>query len=303
MRSFEEYRVNTNEIIIRSAAKIFEKQLKSPEGRDLEIDGVPVRGIIYNKTNPYSDTEYRTMSVRKDVEVRRGSYILFNNEYYLNTNDIDIYAETYKSFKITKCTRILKIRGLGEELEKGFPCIMSNDSYGSKQNRSNDFLSEIDTKMKIVVQENQFTKRLKRDMRFMFNNSEFDIFRVIDITTSVQPGLITLTCSKDPLRKEDDLENGYAFNILTIDNILNPPREVTLEGAESIRVNREEKYIVKPEDGQYVFSIDDIDVCEITDIVDNTCTVKALVKDEICSLTIKDGNDNIVATRTIYTVK
>ena len=31
MRSFAEYRVNTNEIIIRSAAKIFEKQLKSPE--------------------------------------------------------------------------------------------------------------------------------------------------------------------------------------------------------------------------------------------------------------------------------
>ena len=94
MRSFEEYRVDTNEIIIRSAAKIFEKQLKSPEGRDLEIDGVPVRGIIYNKTNPYSDTEYRTMSVRKDVEVRRGSYILFNNEYYLNTNDMLIIRDS-----------------------------------------------------------------------------------------------------------------------------------------------------------------------------------------------------------------
>lgn len=303
MRSFEEYRVNTNDTIVRSARKIFEKQLKSPEGRDIEIDGVPVRGILYNKTNPYSDKEYRTLSVSLDTKIKRGSYVLFNDEYYLNTNDVDIYADAYLSCKITKCVRVLKIRGLGERLEQGFPCIMSNDSYGSKQNRSNDFLSEIDTKMKIVVQENEFTKLLKRDMRFMFNNSEFDIFRVIDITTSVQPGLIVMTCLKDAYRIEDDLVNGFAFNALTIDNILEEPKEISITGAESIKVKKDAIYTVTPEDEKYVFSIDDETICEIINTTNNSCTVKALLKDEICVLEAKGETSGAIATKTIYTIK
>lgn len=302
MDSFEEFRVDTNSVIVRSARKIFAKQLKSPEGRDIEVDGIATRGIIYNKTNPYSDTEYRTLSVSLDTKIKRGSYIFYNGDYYLNTNDIDIYGDAYQSCKITKCARILKIRGINDELEKGFPCIMSNDSYGSKQNRSNDFLSEIDTKMKIIVQENEFTKLLKRDMRFLFNNSEFDIFRVIDITTSVYPGLITLTCSKDAYRVEDDLENGFAFNQLTIDNILNEPREISISGEESIRVNREAEYTITPSDGKYTFSIDDETICEIVSSTDNSCVVKALLKDEVAILTVK-GADGAITTKNIYTTR
>jgi hypothetical protein len=301
MRNFDEFKTNANSIKIRHGIKIFNKQLQSPEGHDITIDGVACRGIIYNHLNDLSDNEFRGLNVPLGTEIKNGSYVVYNNEYYLNTNMKADNHYFYLGCKITLCNQRLKWKGLPDEWIEGYPCVISNDSYGSKQNRASDYISEIDTKMKILVQANEFTRQIVRDMRFVFNNSEFDIFRVTDITTSTDPGVITIIAAKDTFRIEDDLDNNLAFNE---PRIYTPPEEVkeyAIEGEESIRLNRRYTYTLLPEEN-LTFAVDDNEVAEIAETLNNTCTVLVKAKDEIFKLTAsKDGQ--VVASKVIYTTK
>ena len=171
-----------------------------------------------------------------------------------------------------------------------------------KQSRNSDFISEIDTKMKILVQANEYTRQIKRDMRFIFNKSEFDIFRITDITTSTQSGIITMIAAKDTLRIEDDLENNLAFNEPRIHKPKEEVKEYSIEGEETVRVGKTYTYTVKP-NNIVNFKIDDTDVAEIIDATNNICTILVKVKDEIFNLIVEDQNNNIVASKVIYTTK
>lgn len=286
---------------LKSAGKrIYSKQLDRVEGEDIEINGTLVRGIVYNDLNVYGDKEYRTITLPLEVEVKNGDYIKYRSEYYINTNDID-YHYVYQSFKATKCNQLLKWKGLPPEWTDGFPCHMSNDSYGSKQNRSSDFISEIDTKMKIIVQQNEWTRQIKRDMRFIFNNSEFDIFRVTDITTSTKSGLISIIASKDTMRIEDDLENNLAFNEPRIHDVEKPKKDYVILGEETVKTGRTYTYNVEPADN-VTFVVDDDDIAEIKNTTGSSCDVYIKMKNEVFTLSIVDNN-NVLNSKVIYTVK
>ena len=271
------------------------------EGHDITIDGVPCRGIIYNHLNDLSDNEFRGLNVPLGTDIKNGSYVVYDNEYYLNTNLKADNHYAYLGCKITLCNQRLKWRGLPEEWVEGYPCHISNDSYGSKQSRSSDHISEIDTKMKILVQNNEFTRQIVRDMRFIFNNSEFDIFRITDITRSTDPGVITLIAAKDTFRIEDDLENNLAFNEPRIHTPPEEDKEYTFEGEDSVRVNRRYTYTLLPEEN-LAFAIDDTDVAEIVATRDNTCEVLVKLRDEIFTLTASKAGE-VVAKKVVYTTK
>ncbi len=303
MRTFGEFKTNPNEIKIRHGIKIFMKQLNSPEGQDIEIDGVPCRGIIYNHLNDLSDKEFRGLNVPLGTDIKNGSYVLYNNAYYLNTNTLADNHYSYLGCKITYCNQRLKWKGLPKEWEDGFPCSMSNDSYGSKQNRNSDFISEIDTKMKILVQANEYTEKIRRDMRFVFNHSEFDIFRVTDITRSTQEGIITIIAAKDTLRMEDDLENNLAFNEFRIvPPTPEEPKDYVILGEETIRLNKEYVYNLEPLENVR-FEVDYPDVIAITEQGNGSCKILVRIKDEVCTLSAIDQIDKVVATKVIYTTK
>lgn len=304
MRDFSAFHTrDLNSKLISSGKRTYERQLKRVEATEILINGVEVRGIVYNDINVYTDNEYRTVTVPLEVEFKNGDYVKYMEEDYLNTNDVD-YHYVYKSAKVTKCNQKIKWPGLPDEWVEGFPCIMSNDSYGSKQSRTNDLISEIDTKMKIIVQKNEWTKQIRRDMRFMFANSEFDIFRVTDITWSVKSGLITLIAAKDTLRLEDDLDNNLAFNEPRIHKVPEETKEYTIDGEESVRVGKSYEYTINPklENGVTV-SVDDTDIAEITATTDTTCTVLIKMKDEVFTLNIVDAGGETIASKIIYTTK
>lgn len=300
MKDFSFLRCTTNCKINNSAKFLYEQQLNGIEGCDVKIDGVPSRAIVYNSINEYSDTEYRVLSVPFDTVIRRGSYVEYDDEFYLNTNAPDKHGTIYKSCKITRCNQIMKWADLPKEVENGFPVIMSNDSYGSKQSRSNDFLSEIDTKMKIQIQENEHTRRLRTDMRFIFNNSKYDIYRITDITTSTYKGMMVITAAKDVARIEDDFENNLAFNTVSNETPVAPI--VSIEGDDSVKVGRTYTYTVQSND-PLTFSVDDVDIAEITNQADNSCEVEVKVKDEIFVLEAKNAAGEVVATKTVYTTR
>lgn len=304
MRDFKEFKTsNVNDIKIRHGIKIFNKQLQSPEAHDIEIDGVKCRGIIYNHINDLSDNEYRGLNVPIGTNIKNGSYVLYDNEYYINTNKKADNHYAYLGCKITLCNQRLKWKGLPKKWEDGYPCYMSNDSYGSKQSRNSDFISEIDTKMKILVQANEHTKKIKRDMRFVFNKSEFDIFRVTDITTSTQEGIVSIIAAKDTLRVEDDLENNLAFNEPRIYAPTENIKNYSISGDESVRLGKEYIYTVEPNLEGMSFTVDDTDIAEVISIQNNTCKVVIKARDEIFKLSAIDKDNNILSSKIIYTTK
>lgn len=302
IRNFNEFKNKPNDIKIRHGIKIFNKQLQSSEAHDITIDGVACKGIIYNHINDLSDNEYRGLNVPLGTKIQNGSYVVYDDEYYINTNKKVDNHYAYLGCKITLCNQRLKWKGLPKEWEEGYPCYMSNDSYGSKQSRSNDFISEIDTKMKILVQSNEYTKKLRRDMRFVFNKSEFDIYKITDITTSTSNGIISIIAAKDTLRKEDDLENNLAFNEPRVQKPKEEKKEYSIVGEESVRVGKSYNYTFEPK-GDVTFAIDDTDVAEITEVNGNTCTVLVKVKDEIFNLNLVNDKNNVLINKIIYTTK
>lgn len=222
MRDFKEYSKNYNEVKLRSGEKIFSKQLDGVEGVDLIIDTIPVRGIIHNNINPTSNKEYRSLHTKLNVKMQRGSYVKYFDEDYLVTTDVDNHL-VYQSCKIQKCNQKLKWKENGIVYE--FPCIMANDSYGVKVLSDNDYIRNQNIKAQITVQNNEKTRRLIPDMRFVFNHSKTDIYSVVDINKSLTDGLIVLTCEKVVYQKEDDIDNNIAFSGILLDSNKNNEAE------------------------------------------------------------------------------
>lgn len=202
----------------------------------------------------------------------------------------------------TKCNQTLKLKN-----GKNYPCIISNDSYGSKQNLSSDFLAEVDTKLKIQVQANNDTKNsCELDTRYMFNHSKYDIYKATDIQTAIIDGLIVMVSKKDKyLEGLDKLEDNYCFQGDS-DNPQPPsPTDYVIEGEGTVKINKEYTYTVTPQEGDITFELDEYAVSE--NIVemntsDCSCTLKALKSDELITLSaVKDGQ--VVTSIDIDTVR
>ena len=111
-----------------------------------------------------------------------------------------------------------------------------------------------------------------------------------------------MIAAKDTLRIEDDLENNLAFNEPRIHKPKEEVKEYSIEGEETVRIGKTYTYTVKP-NNTVNFKIDDTDVAEIIDATNNICTILVKVKDEIFNLIVEDQNNNIVASKVIYTTK
>lgn len=298
MRDFSEFNSNLNEINKRSGMKIFEKQLKSLEGTNITIDEVPYKGIILNHLNDMSDSkEERGLNISLDTIINQGSYVFYNNDYYLTVSDVDNHFY-YKTVTLKRCNQILKWKDTNGIIHE-YPCIISNDSYGSKQNLSNEYISENDSKMDIEVQENIYTKQIKRDTRFMFNNSEDDIFKSTDKTTSVTKGIITITSKKCLPENEDDFENNLAFNGIS-SATPTTPTTYSIVGLSDIPYMTTSTYSLSPTDTNVIFSVDDINICEIQSQSNGQCTLYAKIRDELVTLTAI-LNDVKVAEKVVTT--
>lgn len=199
---------------------------------------------------------------------------------------------------VKECNQLLRLPS-----GKTYPCIVSNDSYGSKTNLSNDFIGEVDTKAKIEVQANIDTlSECDLDVRYMFNNSKFDIFKTNDINTSINKGLITMINKKDNyLPTLDKLEDNYCYQGKP-DN--QPTEEYIIMGNDNIIINKEYTYSIEPFT-DVVFELDEYSVSNnIAEIINSTnysCTIIAYKTGEFIELsTTVDGNK---VTKNITTSK
>lgn len=308
MRDFKEYKKDFNDLKIRHGEKIFKKQLSSLEGVEILIDGVKVKCLVINDENIYSEKkEFRTICMDKDIKCNHGSYVFYQNEYYIVVTDIDDHYY-YKSCKMRKCNNILKWAQDGVIHE--FYCVLANDSYGVKVISDNDFIRSQNIKAQITVQNNEYTKKIIPDMRFMFNQSEFDIYNVVDINTSITSGVIILTTEKSIYQIEDDLDNNLAYSEIVFDEPTKEPDDndkpnldYKIIGEDSFKQTSESLYTIEPLTN-CTFYLDEFDAEYIAEIIENkdgVCKIKGRksISDNYIVLYAKDEYGNIIADKNI----
>lgn len=271
--------------------------LKKTDLSEVEIE---LRMVNTNKSN------IKKMYLLPNTNATEGDYIqIVKDESTVNYLVTDFEDNLIsKCSYVSECNQILKLPS-GKE----YPCVIANDSYGSKINSSNDILSEIDTKLKIQVQYNEDTlKECDLDIRYMFNSSKFDIYKTTDINTSIKKGMLTMITEKDKfLPNLDRLEDNYCFQSSMDDNTPTPPStDYVISGNDTIKVNKDYAYTVEPQEGNVTFELDEYTVSEnIAEIVSTdsySCVVKALKGNELVTLNaIIDGQ--VVASINIDTIR
>lgn len=154
-----------------------------------------------------------------------GDYLFFDKYWWI----IDGFNNNLPSPCGTslKCNQTISWKDENGKIYR-YPCNIQNDSYGAKILLSNDAFGEVSQKCKVIIQNNKDTlKFLRPDFRFILSNSDTDIYKVGTRDIGIDSGIITLTCSKDVLKDEDDLENNIAYNGVTNNETDNNDSEQT----------------------------------------------------------------------------
>lgn len=155
-----------------------------------------------------------------------------------------------------------------------YPCNIQNDSYGAKILLSNDAFGEVSQKCKVIIQNNEDTlKFLRPDFRFILSNSDTDIYKVGTRDVGIDSGIITLTCSKDVLKNEDDLENNIAYNGVTNNETDNNDSEQTettyiITGSPKLIKDKQQTYELNEEIQGIEWVLDEVSIeAELAEIV------------------------------------
>ena len=201
---------------------------------DYNLDEIPIDIRIVNEDKSPS---YKRFHFLPETEVNVGSYIKFDDKYYLvkeyEYNIISPFA------KVVFCNQTINFAD-GTSL----PCTAEGESYGVKMTATNDILLETDTKVKCTVGRNILSEKIEPDFRIIFEHSKQGIYRAGDTTHYVK-GLIIITCKKDKYYENlDDLKNNIAWQFdYDYDT---PSKNYNIIGLDTIRVNEYFEYKLEP---------------------------------------------------------
>ena len=201
---------------------------------DYNLDEIPIDIRIVNEDKSPS---YKRFHFLPETEVNIGSYIKFDDKYYLvkeyEYNIISPFA------KVVFCNQSINFAD-GTSL----PCTAEGESYGVKMTATNDILLETDTKVKCTVGRNILSEKIEPDFRIIFEHSKQGIYRAGDTTHYVK-GLIIITCKKDKYYENlDDLKNNVAWQFNY--DYDTPNKNYNIIGLDTIRVNEYSEYKLEP---------------------------------------------------------
>ncbi|WP_195966744.1 hypothetical protein [Clostridium sp. 1001283B150210_160208_E6] len=277
--------------------------INSDKAKSVKINNTPNKVLIkYNK---------KEIQVKAFVNsLNSGDYIYYTDEeaernhIYLNTSTPKRIRD-YEYHLVEECEQELSF----SFTKNPIPCIAEGESYGVKITGGTEFNAQVDTKVKVTVQDNAETRKLKPDHRFIFNNSEYGIYKIGDITV-YNNGLLTFTCQKDQYQKGyDDLENNIAYNGVIPDEPTEEPKPVTYKiigcDSDNMVINTTEIFTLEPQNNNVEWKLNEeyeVGVAEIISTNDSSCTVKCLKADNVFELKALIDNEE-VGSRVIFTSK
>ena len=240
-------------------------------------------------------------------EIKRGAIIKFKYRENSMSEKVCLCASQVEEQRdhdrlvFYECNQSLKLPWAA----KPEPCFSTNDSYGSKTMNDNESLSFQDAKAKVTVQCNHNTLLIKRDMRFAFSKSKYDIYRVIDMNVSMKEGIIEIIMKKDLyIEGLDDLNTNEAFDKFIGDEV---GILYEIKGKDYIRIGQEGHYKLNVS-GSVKWEIDDTSIADFkvgTSVYGDECTIipKENSVGDCFTLKCLDSSGNMVASLVINVTK
>ena len=169
---------------------------------DLTKEPVDIRIKNIDKT-----VDEKRLHFLPETNIDVGNYVSWEDKTYIlmevEDNAVDKYALSFR------CNQTLNYKGLSEPI----PCYCDNSSYGTKGIVETNYLTIYDGKILFYVQYNEDTKKIRQDMRFIFDNDKHQVYKVVDINRVVTGNVLRFVMAKDEINNAlDDVENNIAYN-------------------------------------------------------------------------------------------
>jgi hypothetical protein len=196
----------------------------SPSYHETLRNNVPQGFQIVDENAITKNPNKKRVLCKPDEDINIGDDIIWNTEHWLCTN-VDSDKEIYAKGIIERCNNTLKWQTSTGEI-KEYPCIIQDKtSVYSTGVEENKYLSLADDQILITIQYNNDTKQLRQDKRFIFNHSEYEIYKLTKPQTLTNAGVLYLTMTKSQKGTNDNLElniadyvqNNYTLTILNGD--------------------------------------------------------------------------------------
>lgn len=169
-------------------------------GKDITLNNESARAVITNtKLNVFTDFDDRHIATL--TRIKRGDLIQWNNNNWFIYNEIaEPRHSKYKGI-MRKCNHTIKFILNGNLYS--FPSIISSKTHSV--NFGNVPLAE--GKIMVTMQDNQLTRLIELNKRFILSNSQ--PYKIVGVDRTMV-GLLTFTADVDLIKASDDLENGIA---------------------------------------------------------------------------------------------
>lgn len=176
---------------------------------------------------------------------------------------------------IHKCNQLLKWKDMDDNLQQIY-CIITNEIKIVDGTKEDKFMILPSGKFNIILPVNVHVNKLKRDNRFIFNNSAW---MAVFIDRKSNDGLVLITVEEDEIKTTDDMVNEIADNHQYVYSIEILNNNITLQVNESTELNvltKKDGIIVISPILSYESSDEDVAIVEngvVTGISDGDCNI------------------------------
>lgn len=178
---------------------------KSPSFKKVSINNVEV-DVLLNHTKKSNELG---VLFRPQYLLDSGSYLEFNTHTYILTEFIA--NEIYPKGKLELCNSTLKWNDESGKLNE-YKCIIKGNSYDEDDiTGSNKTVIDSESEIKISVQYNEDTKKIKAKQRFIFDGNAYEVNTIDTISrTYLGVGIIDIGVKYTSLTSTDDTDNDVA---------------------------------------------------------------------------------------------
>ena len=237
---------------------------------DLTKNQKHMMAMVDCSDNDKTSLDEKYLEIPNDCNIDVGSYVHSGESWYIVIFEEEKTFHNHKKFVARRCNNLLRTKVDGKIYE--IPISISYMTMYSKGENNTKYISEFSSSHNIYVGANPITIQFDEEDRVMLaRNKPYSITNVNDVEGrrhDYKPGLIKWLCYRTVLLKEDDIEEGIAYN-----PNLKGYEVKEIKGNKFIFPGEENDYSVEY-DGQVEFILDRrYPATSIMDNGDNTCTI------------------------------
>lgn len=178
------------------------------ENTELSIkNGLETNVLISDFTRQEQIKDLKLLHVKLNSQIDSGSYIYWNNEFWIVSNEEHNSVHSHRTFAIEKCSTVANIKINGNKYM--YPIATRNLTIYSDGIRDLVNMDISSAKYSVQIAENEITNSIDVDTRFIIRGRAFATTMVDDITVK---NVRTLTILETAVNSLDDLENDIAWN-------------------------------------------------------------------------------------------